>query len=460
MEAFRHYLKKLEENKELKRFSAPLSVQYEIAAVMQKLEKEQGPAALFTNIPQFKDWSLVGNLYASIKRLALGLNLPYGTAFKPTLLKRCSQLTRDVEDQKTNIFEKSAPLQEKRYFKNIDLPKLLPAPFHCVRDSGPFITAGVVIAKNPLTDKIGMQVIMMEVKSGNRLIISPVTPPIDSFYKQAEEMNKPLEVAVVIGVEPAFMFAACSPPLFLGEDKFALSATLRGSPIPLAPCETINLEVPAGAELVLEGIVIPHEREKMGPWGNYLKTYSWSDEKPVMEVRCVRHRTDPVFQDILANGRETIVLMALPAEVILYQEITASFPNVQDVHISIESCGLQAIISLLSNDGANFREIIEFVLSRFLIKSCILVDPDIDIYDPADVAWALATRVQARRDLIILSGMDALPLDPSAAQGKTDKWGINATKDPISHLERFQKADLPTEIKDKIASEWKHVLGT
>ncbi|MEE9610454.1 MAG: UbiD family decarboxylase, partial [Desulfatiglandales bacterium] len=447
MEAFRYYLQKLEERKQLRCFSSPISVRYETAAVMQKLEKERGPAARFTNIPPFKEWCLVGNLYAALDRLAFGLNLPHGAAFKPALLEKCSQLTTaSARGAVSTHLITNAPIQENVHHKNIDLPSLLPGPIHCAHDSGPFINAGIVMAKDPVSRKGGMQVIMIEVKQGNRLILSPVTPPIDAYYEQAETMNQPLEVAIVIGAEPALMFAACSPPLLSKGDKLGLAEVLRGSPIPLVSCETIDLKVPAGAEVVLEGAIIPREREKMGPWGNYLKSYSSYNQKPVMEVTCVRHRTNPIYQDILAHGRETTILVALPTEIILYQELTASFPHVQDVHITLDSCGLQALISLRQADEYNFQEMIEFVLSRFLLKSVILVDTDIDIYDPADVAWALSTRVQASKDFIMLSGMPALPLDPSTTEGKTDKWAFNATREPISGPEKFQKADLPQEV--------------
>ena len=458
MDAFRHYLKGLEQSEELRAFSSPISVKFETAAVMQKLEKEQGPAALFTNIPPFKKWCLVGNLYASLDRLAFGLNLPHGAAFKPALLEKCSQLgsTKPVIN---GHLVTDAPLQENMHHKNIDLLNLLPAPIHCAHDSGPFITAGVVIAKDPVSGKTGMQVIMIEVKHGNRLILSPVTPPIDAFYEQAVKMNCPMEVAVVIGAEPAVMFAACSPPLLSKENKLALAAVLRGSPVPLVSCETVDIEVPAGAEVVLEGLVSPSQREKMGPWGNYLKSYSSYNQKPVMEVECVRYRANPIYQDILANGRETTLLVALPTEITLFQELTSSFSNVQDLHLTLDSCGLQAIISLQKADGHNLREMTEFALRRFLIKSLILVDSDIDIYDPGDVAWALATRVQASKDFVILTEMPPVPLDPSASQGKTDKWGVIATRKPGPEPERFQKADLPQKVKTKIESEWEKLTA-
>jgi len=458
VDAFRHYLKGLEQSEELRAFSSPMSVKFETAAVMQKLEKEQGPAALFTNILPFKKWRLVGNLYTSLKRLAFGLNVPHGADFKPALLEKCSQLGSTKPEVNGHLVT-DAPLQENMHDKNIDLLNLLPAPIHCVHDSGPFITAGVVIAKDPVSGKTGTQVIMIEVKHGNHLMTSPVTPPIDAFYRQAEKMNQPLEVAVVIGVEPTIMFAACSPPLLSKGNKLALASLLRGSPIPLVSCATIDIEVPAGAEVVLEGVAIPHQRERMGPWGNYLKSYSRYDEKPIMEVRCVRHRNNPIYQDILANGKETTLLIALPTEIVLYQELTATFTNVQDVHVTLDSCGLQAIVSLVKGVGNNSLEMVEFVLGRFLMKSVILVDSDIDIYDSTDVAWALATRVQASKDFIILPGMPSVPLDPLATQGKTDKWGINATRKPGPEPERFQKADLPQEAKDKIETEWKKLTA-
>jgi 2,5-furandicarboxylate decarboxylase 1 len=143
--------------------------------------------------------------------------------------------------------------------------------------------------------------------------------------------------------------------------------------------------------------------------------------------------------------------MAIPAEISAYQDLKASFPNVHDMHITTESSGLQAIITLRQDSAFNAREVSKYVLNRFLIKSCILVDIDIDIYDPADVAWAVATRVQARKDFIILPEMPALPLDPSAPEGKTDKWCIDATCES-SALSRFRKADLPPGVKDLIAA--------
>jgi len=347
-------------------------------------------------------------------------------------------------------------VQEIVVVDHLDVLETVPVLTHCEKDGGPYISAGMVVVKYPETDNRTMQLVEMQVKGPCQIAISPVTPMMPQAFQRAEELNIPLEIAVVIGIEPALMLASCSPADFAGADKYVLAGALKGSPIELVRCKTVDIEVPATAEFVIEGKVAPHERIEMGPYGDYFRTYYWQEMKPFFSVTAITHRHEPIYQSLLADGYECIILIAIPIEMGLYNNLKKAFPYVKQVYLPRSSNGHHAFIAMKKFREEDSKNLLYHVLSNpFLPKHAIVVDDDIDPSDFRAVDWALASRVQADRDVIIMPGLSGSPLDPSAGPGGvTTRMGIDATRSLAIPKERYQRSNVPEAVRGKIDAMW------
>ena len=224
----------------------------------------------------------------------------------------------------------------------------------------------------------------------------------------------------------------------------------------MVKCKTVDLEVPATAEFVIEGSVIPHERVEMGPYGDYFRTYYWKEMKPVIAVKAITHRQDPIYQALLADGYECIILIAIPIEMGLYNNLKKTFPFVTQVYLPRSSNGHHAFISMKKFREEDCKNLLYHILSNpFLPKLAIVVDDDIDISDFKAVDWAIASRVQADKDVIIMPGLSGSPLDPSAGPGGlTTRMGIDATRSLTIPQERYERSDVSKAVRDRINAMW------
>jgi 2,5-furandicarboxylate decarboxylase 1 len=279
-------------------------------------------------------------------------------------------------------------------------------------------------------------------------------------FQRAEELNAPLEIAIVIGIDPELMLASCSPSEFAGADKYELAGALRGAPLEVVKCKTVDLEVPSTAEFVIEGEVIPHERVEMGPFGDYFRTYYWKEMKPVIAVKAITHRQEPIYQALLADGNECINLIAIPVEMGLYNNLKKIFPFVTQVYLPRSSSAHHIFISIKKFREEDSKNLLYHILSNpFLPKLAVVVDDDIDISDFKAIDWAIATRVQADKDVIIMPGLSGSPLDPSAGPGGvTTRMGIDATRTLTISKERYERSDVPDEVRKKIDALWNNLF--
>jgi 2,5-furandicarboxylate decarboxylase 1 len=267
---FREFLNKLEEMGELKRVKREVDPRFEICAIMKKVDREKGPAILCEKAKGYPQMSVAGNLFATERRIALGIGakeadiaaVPAGDII-PDIIAPIH--TKAKDELKPCQMVSSGAVREVVVTKDIDVMKAVPVPTHCEKDGGPYIAAGVVVAKHPDTGDRVTQVIEIMVKGPDKLTIAPATPMMPQAYARAEELNQPFEVAIVIGVAPAIMYAACATAGLLALDKFELAGALQGRGVDLVKCETVDLEVPADAEFVIEGKMPPKVREEMGP---------------------------------------------------------------------------------------------------------------------------------------------------------------------------------------------------
>ena len=321
-----------------------------------------------------------------------------------------------------------APVQ-RIVHREADIRSLLPIPRHNEHDSAPYITAGLVIARNPKTGVQNVSINRIQVNAARRMAILMLPRHLASFYHAAESLGQALPMAVVIGVDPLTLLAsqAVVPVDF---DELGIAGALQGRPLRVAKCLTNEVRVPAEAEIVIEGRILPGVRELEGPFGEFPKYYSPQDKREVIEIDCVTHRERPIYHTIVPGGMEHLLLGGIPREATLLAHLKRSFTNVTDVHLAAGGvCRYHLYVQIKKQrEGEPKNVILGAFGAHYDIKQVIVVDEDVDIHDPGEVEWAVATRFQADRDLVVVSGAQGSVLDPSAADGVSAKMGLDATR--------------------------------
>ncbi len=357
--------------------------------------------------------------------------------------------------------------------RDIDLHALLPVPTHSEHDNGPYITAGMVIARNPATGVQNVSINRIQVHAKDRMAILMLPRHLHAFYQEAEARNQPLDVAVVIGADPLTLLAsqAITP---IDHDELEIAGALHGAPLPVVKCLTSEVRVPASAEIIIEGKILPKVREPEGPFGEFPKYYSAKENREVIVVEAVTHRTAPIYHTIVPAEMEHLLLGSIPREATLLAHLQRSFPSVLDVHLSIGGVGRYHLhVKFKKRREGEPKNVILCALgAHYDIKQVIVVDDDVDVHDPQQVEWAVATRFQADRDLVVVAGAQGSVLDPSTTvgtetangepppahlQGISAKMGLDATKPVAYHEHVFTKVRIPGE--DEIDLDAEIVAG-
>jgi len=438
-EDLRGYLSYLEEQGQLLRISEEVDVKYEIAAGIRKTSDVCGPALLFESIKGFAGWRVLGGLFATRKLVALGLGVP-----EEQLLER--YLTLEEKRIPPEMVQ-TGPVKEICWRGDeIDLFRL-PMVTHSEKDVGPYITIGAQIGKDPDTGIRNVSIHRMLLLGKDRLSLwAPADHHLGRMILKAEERGQGLEVATAIGVEPAIIIGSQAKVPF-GVDEFHVAGGLRGAPVKLVKCETIDVEVPAASEIVIEGITLPGERVADGPYGEYPGTYSESKQSPVLKVTSITMRQNPIYQTALTGlpVTENHTLIEYANAAVIYREAKKIVPEVKAVHVTPGGTFRHhAVVAIKKRHEEEARNVILALLSLGIgLKQVTVVDEDIDVYDPVDVEWALSTRMQPDRDIIIIPRIACSTLDPSVPKPRTTAgWGIDATM-PMVERERFEKIKVP-----------------
>lgn len=405
---------------DLRRVPQPVSPRHEIAALLRAAPPE-GPALLFENVAGHPGARVAGHLIANRRRTALAL----GTE-PERLAETWLQRTRKGIPPVTAI---EAPVKEVVVKAPPDLGALLPVLTHYERDGGPFITTGVVLCRDPATGRRGMGIHRMMLKGGRRLGILLANPPLSQFHANAEAAGKPLEIAVALGLEPALPLSAVVKSGPQGPDKMDIAGALRGAPVELVRAETVDVDIPARAEIVIEGHVLPGVREEEGPFGENTGNY-FSNLSPVVEVTAVTHRRDFIYPGLCPWTADVDTLLALAGGVELLGQLQGQIAGVCDLAVSPGTAGFSAVVAVSRLRPCDVRRLIHlaFAIDKRL-KLVTVVDDDIDLRDPREVSWALATRFQPDRDTVVLSGMEGYVIDPSCGgSGTSSRMGLDATR--------------------------------
>lgn len=421
---FRAFLATVEAEGDLIRIKDPVDPCFGIAAYVRRSCDVAGPAFIFERVMGHPNWRVVGGAYGVLRRLLRAL----GCDRRSAVDRYRAAISEPLAPVRT---ADRAPHQEVLWEgAEVDLARL-PIPTHSERDAGPYLTAGVQVVRDPLGSLQHLGIHRMQVKGSRRLgFWGGHQRRITRALLRNEERGAPTEIAVVLGGPPAFTMAATARVPHC-VDKTGVAGALLGLPLEVYRCLTVALDVPA-AEVVLEGVLLSGVREEEGPFGEMTGCYSGTRSAPVMEVRAITMRERPLFPDFLTGMpmTEDQTLMWLPRTVAIAEDARRVHPEVVAVNWPVAEGGIyQAVIAIRKRQETEPWNVISHVLSgNSLVKYCVVVDDDIDVFDARQVTWAINTRVQPHRDVHVFPTMVGAPLDPSAAlPNQTSKLGIDAT---------------------------------
>jgi len=414
MRDLRSFVKALEERQELVRVKKPVNTKFEIGTLARKSEIQGGPALLFEK-PAGYTIPVVVDIISTVDRLALGIG-----ASKEQLVDK---IATAMENPLKPISTKKSPFKERVFEKNIDLMEVLPVPVHSEMDGGPFISGGVVFSKDPRSGRQNLSFHRMHVKGPTKLGID-IDPwrHLREFFENTG--GNPLDIAVCIGLPPVIEIGAAARVPY---DEIEMAGALIGEPIEMVKCDHVNIQVPACTEIVIEGSILP-TMEKEGPFAEFTGYYG-GETHPVFEVKAISCRTDAIYRTICGGSMEHVSLgNVVTRDPLLYRFVRHVSSGVKAVHHPPYCSGFHAIISIKKTREGEAKNVIMAALASHInLKHVTVVDDDIDIYDPKDVQWAIATRVQGDEDIIIIPGALGHVLDKSSKAGVTAKVGIDAT---------------------------------
>jgi UbiD family decarboxylase len=316
---------------------------------------------------------------------------------------------------------------------DIDLAKL-PIPLHFDIDAAPYITAGQLTARDPDSgvDTTGFHRFML--KGRNRLGVSLHSRRrMWEFHRRAAARGESLPAAITLGIHPLHYMGSMVYAYPPNVRKFEIIGGLFGEPYRVARCGTADLEVPAGAEIIIEGEVLAHEHEPEGPFSEFTGYASFRSTQNVFVAKRMRMRKDAIFHSVVSGmSQDHILVSCITREGEILNTLRRNLPNVNAVHVPHTTCGaFMAFISMKKTSAGEPQQAIMAALgTEFYTKYVIVVDDDVDVFNLADVMWAVATRVRAEKDIVFIPGAKGAILDPTSdgEDFTLTKMGIDATK--------------------------------
>lgn len=421
--SMREWMDILDKNKVMKHVTKEVKLEFELAAVGKKA---CGKYALCFDHPVGQNL-LKGNKIPVVTGLT-GNRKMFAQAMGVTVGEMSEHFAAAQSNPIQPVIVENSKSPVKEYItKDVNLYNL-PIPIHHEKDGGQYITAGVVVAKNPKTGERNVSIHRLQVTDRNHLGVLLLPRHLMTLQRIAEKADQPLEIAICIGLDPITLLSSQAIAA-LGFDEFGIAGALYGEPMELVKGETVDLEYPAQAEIVLEGKILPNIRQPEGPFGEYPKYYGPQKDREVIELTCMVSRKNPIYQTIVPATDEHTMLGAVAREGGVLKIIQHAVPTAKAVHLSPGGTGRYHLVVQIDkkNAGEAKNAIFAALGSSQEIKHVVVVDTDVDIFNPIDVNWAIATRCQADRDVFIVSGACGNKLDPSSDDGLSAKMGIDAT---------------------------------
>ena len=427
-------------------YTAPVDPHLEVAGIMKKLDG--GPALLFSSV-NGHGLPVVGNLLSC----QANVEAAFGTDFRGVR----EFIGRALGEPKPPVLVERAPAQEHVHLKNIDIGRMLPALQHTAADAGRYITAGIVIVKDPDTGTYNASYHRLMLAGPDRVAIKlDFGRHLRLAFERAKNNGTPLPVVISIGADLALHYTAATMGSQMPEqaDELAVAGGLCGRPLPVVKGVTQDLLVPAESEIVLEGIMKIDETMVEGPFGEFVGYLAPADHAPIVEITAVTHRTKPIYHAINGYGRETVVLRKYVLEASLLKVLQSAVPIVTDAEMTAGGLHrFHAIVQVKktgpTHDGLQRNAMLASFGALKDLDLVIMVDDDIDIRDPADVEYALATRMEASQDIVMVPGARGHEYVRVSNGGIRTKLGIDATV-PFAEKARFARCKFkPVEIDGK-----------
>ena len=428
----RGYLDMLEKEhpEHIVRITAEVDPLFGVSGILHRLEQDgHDPVVIFENVKGSK-MPLVANMHASFERLRLALGMDKGTIAE--FVRECSaRQAHPIKPVKAD----NAPVHEVVLTgAAIDVEALPICTYH-EKDGGKYITAGLAVMRDPDTgiNNVGIYRHMVHEKNLLGVQLSE-TADGNVIWKKNEKRGLPTPIAVVIGHHPAFFIGSLAFSR-LDDDEFDIAGAMLQRPVPLVRCKTIPLDVPADAEIVIECEIPVGTRRLEAPFGEYPGTYGPQRMNPVLEIKAITHRRDPLYQNAFVAHSDNLLLSGVIRAAFIESTVKIACPTVRAV--AVPRAGRYRFMTYIAIESmiegeATAAAMAAFVADPFL-KYAVVVDHDVDITSDAAVLEAIACRVRADRDIFMIpyakgSPLDPASYDPAGGSHLVTKMGIDATR--------------------------------
>ena len=473
----REFISFLEEKGELRRVQASVSCELEIAELADRTVKTGGPALLFENVEGY-DMPVAINLFGSLQRMAWAL----GFESLDELTERVRKVVATIQDPPSGLVDKVRTLgelvglartQPKTVSKGpcqevvitgdeVDV-NTLPVLKCWPLDAGRFITLPLVISRDPETGRRNVGTYRMQVYDSKTTGMHWQTHKVGAHHSRVgEEMGQErLEVAVALGGDPTTVWSG-SLPLPPDMDEIAVSGVIREDAVEMVKCKTIDLEVPAQAEIVLEGYVVPGEVRPEGPFGDHTGYYSPAEDYPVFHITAITHRRDPIYPTTIVGRPPTEdFFMGKASERLMLPALQLTLPEVTDINMPAEGIFHNLVIVSIKKEYPGHARKVMYGLwglgLLMLAKTIVIVDHYVDVQDLSQVTWRVAANIDPANDTLFVDG-PVDDLDHSAASPRYgSKMGIDATaKGPMDGRTREWPPDIvmSDEVKQMVDRKW------
>ena len=476
----RDFIDLLEKEGELKRIKTEVSAELEITEISDRTLRNGGPALLFENVKGSK-LPLLANLFGSTKRIAMAMGqedleglrdvgnlLAFLKEPKPPSgwkdLWQSLPSYKSVLNISPNIKRKALCQEISIEEKDVDLT-ILPIQTSWPEDAGPLVTWPLVITKGPEKERQNLGIYRMQLLGRNKLImrwLSHRGGALDFQDWKAKYPNKPFPVSVALGADPATILATVTPvPDTLSE--YAFAGLLRGSKTDVVKSQTNELQVPASAEIVLEGHIQADEIAEEGPFGDHTGYYNEVEKFPVFTVKRITHRKNPIYHSTY-TGRppDEPAMLGVALNEVFVPLLQKQFPEVQDFYLPPEGCSYRmALVSMKKKYPGHAKRVMmgvwSFLRQFMYTKFIVVVDEDIDIRQWEDVIWAITTRMDPSRDTVLIENTPIDYLDfASPVSGLGSKMGLDATNKYEGETNRAwgKPIEMSAEVKKRIDELW------
>jgi 2,5-furandicarboxylate decarboxylase 1 len=430
----RDFLSVLENKNELLIIDKKVNKKFQLASIVGKLDKKK--AILFTNV-EGSNFKVVSNILGTRNRFFYGIK----TNSDDGKIDFSNFAAINKENYPTKI-SSDAPFYKNSSKNLFDLPIIT----HFEKDAGPFITSSIIYVKDEETGNQNSSTHRMLLLNSKEMVIRMVEGRhLHKCFVQSKEHKEDLKINVVIGVHPAVNLAAAYQAAH-GIDEISIANYLLNGKLELAKNQFAGLMIPKHSEIVLEGKIL-HDKFAEEWMVEMLRTYDFKRKQPIFEINKIWYRDDPIYYDILPGYTEHRLLMGLPIESKIFGYVKNTVPTTKSVHLTDGGSNwLNAVIQIKKRlEGEPKNAILTAFSAHPSLKIAIVVDDDINPEDPAEVEYAISTRAQADKDIIIITNVKGSSLDPSSDQINllTTKLGIDATVSLLKDKERFEIAKIP-----------------